>query len=806
MQKGLLTDKTPPAAVPRTPPPHRALYPALSMLLLCIFALSLSRIAPAQTTGDSLAGLPVESVRVSGNRIVTDNQILARVRIRPGDIFNPQTAEKDAARIAELTEVTFAYYNAEARDAKVILTFVVGERNIIRRISFEGNKAYGDNTLKTKIGLNKSDPLDAFLAEQGRRQIADFYRSKGYAFAEVSLSDEAIGRGEVLYEIDEGPRVEVIGLRFRGNEGLKADQLKKIVKTKPSLWFLWRRYYNREKTTADVDRLLAAYDKKGYLDAEVTAAEAFSDDRSRVVVTFNIDEGPLYIVEHIVISGNTSIDDRTCLDAMRLKTGHPYSRTLADIDARKIESLYRARGFIDASVEHRRIFTADDADAPGRIRAEFVVTEGRQFRIGRVNIIMSGPSGTPTKTQDKVVRRVLDEYDFKPGQLYNADIAEGTGAGELEKAVRRKALMDSAAITPLAAPDPNQRDAQVSVIEGRTGMIMLGAGVDSSAGLIGQLIFEQRNFDISDWPETPREFIRGEAFKGAGQRLRLSFEPGTELTQYALSFTEPYLHDQPLSLDVVASRYIRIRESYDETRNRVYLGFEKREESDWRKGISFRVEDVELDDLENDAPPEVLDLEGSTLLAGVRFSIGKNTTHDEFNPADGYEATVSYEQVGGDDAFGLLEGVYRRYDTVAEDIAGRKTILSTRIRAGTTIGEAPLFEKFYLGGIGSLRGFDYRGVSPRSGPSDDPIGSDWMALAGSELAVPLVGENLFWLLFFDSGTVETGPYRISAGTGIQILIPQWFGPVPMKFELAAPVTKDDQDETRAFSFSIGRLF
>jgi len=121
-----------------------------------------------------------------------------------------------------------------------------------------------------------------------------------------------------------------------------------------------------------------------------------------------------------------------------------------------------------------------------------------------------------------------------------------------------------------------------------------------------------------------------------------------------------------------------------------------------------------------------------------------------------------------------------------------------------------MFEKYYAGGSGryGLRGFEYRGISPRGLQTNvahpkrkDPIGSDWIFLAGAEVVVPLVGENFGGLFFIDSGTVETGKYRLSIGTGIQILIPQIFGNIPMRFEIAYPLLKDEDDETQFFSFS-----
>jgi outer membrane protein assembly factor BamA len=217
--------------------------------------------------------------------------------------------------------------------------------------------------------------------------------------------------------------------------------------------------------------------------------------------------------------------------------------------------------------------------------------------------------------------------------------------------------------------------------------------------------------------------------------------------------------------------------------------------------------------LDDDVPQEIIDVEGGNLLAGVKLGIGRDLTDDRFNPSTGYNFNTSYEQVGGDYTFGILSGIYRKYNMLYEDLAERKTILATKVQASTIVGDAPPFEKFYAGGQGSLRGFDYRGVSTRGLQTNvpnperkDPIGSDWLFLASAEVTVPMVGETLSWLFFVDTGAIDTGGYRAAVGTGIQIMIPQWFGPVPMRFELGVPVMKDEDDETQVFSFSIGRLF
>jgi len=263
----------------------------------------------------------------------------------------------------------------------------------------------------------------------------------------------------------------------------------------------------------------------------------------------------------------------------------------------------------------------------------------------------------------------------------------------------------------------------------------------------------------------------------------------------------------------------RERESYDEDRLKAYVGFaqryQKRYRDRWLKSIGLRFENVDVGSLDNDAPREIVDDKGDNALVGVLFGVKKDLTDDRFNPGKGYIFSTSYEQVSGEHTFGILGATHRRYSTLYEDLAGRRTILATKLHASTVLGEAPSFEKFYAGGSGfyGIRGFDYRGVSTRglqrnvpNPERKDPIGSDWIFLASGEVVVPLVGEEFAALFFVDSGAIDSGNYRAAAGTGIQILIPQWFGPVPMRFEVAAPFMKDDDDDTQAFSFSVGGLF
>ncbi|OQA02396.1 MAG: Outer membrane protein assembly factor BamA precursor [Planctomycetes bacterium ADurb.Bin401] len=736
----------------------------------------------------------IDSIEVRGNVYLTDQQIIAAIRSRSGQEFTAERAEEDSKRIAAMTGVEFAYYSLEPVGEKVKLIFVVKEKVVLRKLTFSGDDKTPVSKLTEKLGFQRGDYIDKLTASGGVEKLVEYYNKNGYPFAKVTVDESQIENGELHYTIDKGQRVKIKKTSFEGNKAIKKGELKKVIKSRPKNLLIFQNYFKQEVLQDDTIKLQQAYDKKGYLDTKVEAKTNFINNRKGVEITFVIEEGKQYDVEEIIINGNEFITDANLMKNFWLKQGQFYSNEKAEHDKDEILAAYRQLGFIDFRVQNSRQFVSDN-----KINAIFDIKEGDRFRIGAVNI-----SGNKT-VQDKVIRRILDESEFKPGQWYNANIAQGTGEGQLEKDLRGSVYSETAVITA-AGDKPDVRDAEVRIKEGKTGSIIFGAGVSSTDGLIGQVVYEQRNFDYKKWPSSWRKFFSENAFKGAGQTLRIALEPGTEVSRYSISFTEPFLKDKPIAMTLAGSSWARGRESYDEERQKGYVGFTRRMKEGWYRVLAFRAENVDIQSLENDAPQEVRDVEGGNLLGGIKIGFGRNTTDSRFLPTKGKSYELTYEQVVGEHTFGVLEGTHRWYKTLREDIARRKTVLETKLYAGSVVGSAPVFEKFYGGGIGSIRGFDYRGVSPRSGPDDDPIGSKWIATASSEIAIPLYSETLAGLLFVDTGIIETGGIRAAAGIGVQIMIPQWFGPVPMRFELAAPFLKDDEDDTQIFSFSAGALF
>jgi outer membrane protein insertion porin family len=323
------------------------------------------------------------------------------------------------------------------------------------------------------------------------------------------------------------------------------------------------------------------------------------------------------------------------------------------------------------------------------------------------------------------------------------------------------------------------------------------------------------NFDLLDTPRSFSEFIKLRSFYGAGQRMRIEAQPGTQLNRFRVDFTEPYLFDKPTRFDLSLYFFERGRESYDERRVGTNVSFGRRLKweklKDWYGEIAFRLEGVNVDNLDVLAPRDVRDDQGSEVLTSVKLSLVRDRTDSRFLPTAGDRLRVAYEQFGvlGGPFFGQLTGGYARHFTLKTDEFERKSVLSLKGTAGLVLGDAPVYERYYAGGIGSIRGFQFRGVSPRQGLEDDQVGGEFMLLFSSEYSFPLYGKLLRGLVFSDMGTVEENltisDWRVSIGAGVRVQV-DIFGPIPLEFDLAVPVIREGDDDEQIFSFFIGATF
>lgn len=782
--------------------PTKALGISLCVLALCAVG-AMAQQAP-QT---------VIEVRIEGNETLSDNAVLSYVKTREGVAYDESLLKSDRDRLQASGRFESVVVTRQLTPDGVVVTFKVNELPAVANMSIVGNKALSEEDLLNEIPVGAGDPLNPARIEAGKQAIIRQYQEEGYYFVKVNVDESLLAsKRELVYRVVEGPKVVVSNVEFEGNHYYKRLQLWMRVEQRGRMWPFLDGALNLEKIERDVVTLRNLYVSEGFLDCEVARDIAFSDDKTTAVVTYKIHEGPRYRINQVVFEGNTVFSDDELARRLKLRQGVFFTAEDLRGDVERVEHSYGELGYIEASVNAEKIFLNPEAPVPtwarqydggkpALINLVFHITERDQYRVGQ--IVIRGNS----VTQERVIRR---ECRFYPEQILNTVAVDYS-----KRRLQELRIFDKVNITYTDPADNPQgvQDVIVEIEEGRTAEFLVGVGVSSNTGLLGTVSFRERNFNILAWPKSWNQFIRGKSFRGAGQSFSAVAEPGSELFRFTVGWSTPYIFDLPYRLSGDGYFFRRGRESYDEQRLGTKWSVGHRFKNRWYGEVATRLEGVDMD-VDSDAPVEIQNDEGSHTLLGFRGSLVRDRTDSRWMPSEGDRFSFGYEQVVGTDVFGKFNAEYKKYWTVYVDSLDRKHIIATRMAYGQIVGDAPTFEKYFGGGIGSVRGFTYRGISPRGTyanglPHDDPIGGDMMFFAGAEYSFPIVSEALRGVAFVDSGTVEKDfeltTYRISAGFGIRWVIP-FMGPVPMAFDFGFPLVKDENDDTQIFSFSLGWTF
>lgn len=352
-------------------------------------------------------------------------------------------------------------------------------------------------------------------------------------------------------------------------------------------------------------------------------------------------------------------------------------------------------------------------------------------------------------------------------------------------------------------------DVIVNVQEAQTGRLMIGAGINSDAGVIGQIVVDEKNFDWRRFPRSFADVANGTAWRGAGQGFRVEALPGRIVQRYMVQFTEPYLFDTRISFNISGYLFDRRYFDWDEQRLGGRLGLGYRLSPDLSVNTSVRAEEVKIRNIR--APGEAPQLDavaGNNDVYSGRVALVHDTRDIPFAPTQGHYLEFAFEQVFGsfDYSRGSIDA--RRYFLITErpDGSGRHT-LGFSNKVGISGNQTPIFENYFAGGYSTLRGFDFRDASPLSGTIR--VGGRLQLLGSVEYLFPITADDMLkGVVFCDYGTIEedvkieSDDYRIALGTGLRITVPA-MGPAPIALDFAVPVAKETGDESRTFSFYMG---
>ncbi len=747
--------------------------PTILILALLIFSFSLLLLAQE--------GKVVKKLEVRGNRRVSSAFILSRVRTKVGEPLSREILKKDIKRIYSLGY--FSDVSVDVSDFRngVKVTFLVVEKPYISSIKISGNQALNEDEIKKAMALSEGDIFVDTALKKDIERIVALYEKKGFYKVKVTPSyQENKGKVEVVININEGPRIKVKEIKISGNKHIPTPQILKVMKTKKASFF-WRGTFGKEVLEEDLGRIINLYKSKGFINAKIEKKEVSYDPTGRfLTLSIKIKEGDRYQVKAIDFSGNKLFSSKKLLSVLSMKAGSPYNPLILEWEAQKIENLYANSGYITT-----RVWAVPDINnATKQVNIHYEIEEGPKIYVRLIEI-----KGN-TRTKDKVIRR---EITIKPGEPFQGDKVRRS-----REKIFNLGYFKEVKVTTRPTSIPNYRDLIFEVEEKKTGMLTFGLGYSSIEQAIGYVELKQNNFDITNPP----------SFTGGGQKIKLSATIGSVREDYSLSFTEPYFRDRPISLGFDLFNTLRQWDKYDERRKGIAIRAGKKLSEDLSLYARYRYQTVNISNLASDVGEEIKKEEGTNDTSSIMAGITLDTRDNVFDPSRGIITSGSLEiaggPLGGNRDFYKLRGSFLRYFPWKE-----RFVWSTHVEGGYvnnygSSDEVPIFERFFLGGLGSVRGYPYRGIGPED-KEGNPIGGKAYFLFNLEYKYPLVEKVLKGVLFFDAGDVwrepgdiNFGDLKESVGAGIRLQTP--IGPVSVDYGI--PLGK----KGGRLNFSFGYVF
>jgi outer membrane protein insertion porin family len=708
----------------------------------------------------------------------------------------------DVNRMRESGRFSYVDARIDVTDDGVVLVYTVVAKHRLRRIEIRGAEKMRNRKVERKTELALGQFADDSTFELAASKIKEAYLDFWYPDTKVEWTaetNEKLGTVDVTYRIDEGQKLGIKHIVFEGNDLLDDDKLKKIIQQKEKRWYSFLTgsgKYKEETTDSDVFAVKSFYMNNGFLDVQVS--EPLLDDTKpkKAVLIFNIEEGQRYRIGEISVSGMEEISEDKLRPTIRLRPGNIASYENINAGSEGLRAYYGNRGYIRAGVRPEFDAHADT----GTVDIEYAITEGSVGYINKVNI-----SGNE-RTKDKVIRREVVIY---PGEIYNRSRVKTS-----EKRVQNLNYFEIVTMTPEYTGEGDRYDLNVQVKEKPTGQFSAGVGFSSVDSVVGYVELSQGNFNYKTWPPI-----------GAGQKFKIRAQLGTERNDLDISFIEPWFMNRKVSfgIDLYHREARYYSDSYDQTTDGVRLSLGKPLSRFTRGTLAYSVERFDVYDVELDASRVIKDEEGTRTASRLEYTWEFDSRDRYFNPTRGNKTTVTPYTAGGalagqTDIYGARIRSTQHFPLIGNMVLNLRGQLESLEAFGDSKDDAgiygdgvPLFDRLFLGGSYTLRGYEYRDVGPQDNSefNDDPIGGNSSAYATAELTYP-IWSMVRGAVFYDWGFVNTDSWDFDPslyyddwGIGLRFDMPGF----PLHLDYAWPITYEDNvSGTGRFNFLIGHTF
>lgn len=753
--------------------------------------------------GGSAWAQVIDEVRVQGNQRSEADAVLQVVGQRAGQPLDRGQLRRDIARIFRLGFYTDVKVDLKTLEGKQVLTFIVAEKPSVRLVRYSGNKELDEDELGEVVDIRAFGILDLAKVARNAEKIRDLYIEKGFFLAEVDwdiveLRDNQV---DVVFRIVEKDEVTVARIVIVGNDALSDDYIKERIETREggALSFMTGAgAFQNEAFERDQLRISQFYYDQGYIKARVGQPRVeLSPDRSRLFITIPVEEGERYRTGDVDVVGDF-LEAYPKDDVMKLVTleqGEWFSSTELRATIDRVGELYKDEGYayVNVSPDTR-------VDEDGRVVSLVIsVQKGEKVRIGRISMVGN------SRTRDKVIRREM--------RLYEGEYYSSSGLKRSERLINRLGFFETVNIRSMRGASEDLMDIVVEVKEKPTGTFQIGAGFSSIESFVAQAQISQNNLF------------------GRGQTLSLQAQLSSLRSIANVQFADDYFLDSRVRF---ATNVYRYETSYEDFTRQSLGGdvtFGYPLSDDWSIAGTYTLEEVSVSEGGfggSSTGVTVDNLYGRGITASLKGSLFYDTRNNRLFPSAGIYAAGSVEHANKLFLYPYAKNEFTRYTLIGRyyydvglgivaKVNGKWGLITSPVSTGV-----PLFERFFVGGPLSVRGFRRLTLGPEllapsAADTTAPlrtlnIGGTEQFIVNFELEFPVFERvGIRGVGFVDGGNAfdRSDSYadkltglRYAWGFGIR-----WFSPIgPLRFEWGFPFAPQEGEEESVFEFSIGNFF
>jgi outer membrane protein insertion porin family len=744
----------------------------------------------------------IADIKVEGNARIEDEAILRIIDSKPGGEYLKQRLSDDLRAIYNMGYFDDIVITEEDSPEGKIVTFQVVEKQTVKYIEFKGNSAIRTEKLEENVDIRTGSILNIFDIKKNIQRIELQYKEKNYQSVEVGYETEDVGNNQVrlIFVIEEGEKIRIKEILFEGNEAYSDKKLKKYMKSSEKGFWSWLTSsgdYKEDMVERDVAVIDAFYKNNGYIEARVASSMETREDW--IYLTFKIEEGPRYRLGDVNIEGDLIVPENRLMSLLNITDEEYYNQDVLREDMLAITDLYANFGYANAEVYPRRRPYEDDY----RVDITFSIEKGNQVFFERIDI-----SGN-TRTRDKVIRR---ELKVNEGGLYS-----GAALNRSVKNLNRLDFFEEVNVNEYKGSEEDTLVLDFEVKEKATGSLSFGMGYSSYENMFFTTSVSQNNF------------------LGKGQSVSLQAQVGSSTQQIMFKYIEPWTFDIPLTTGYTIYNWTKEYDYYDkDSRGGALSASYPFFSEDMRLFGNYSYDRASIEDIDSDASNTIWALEGTNTTSSITLGVTYDTRDRIYNATEGQDHLFSVEYAGLGGTVGFtkltLEGSW--YFPLFGPFVGL-----IHGEAGHVIKNPdkrlPDYERYYLGGINSLRGFDYYDVHLYD-EEGAAVGGKDMVQANVELQWHILPtQGVIALLFFDTGQVfdddyyfekyDTGEvdddgdaiytginsasfdldaFRETAGFGIR-----WLSPMgPIRIEYGWLLDRREGEESGQFEFSMSNAF